>query len=138
MLTHGIRQTRALGARLPIAIGALALLIAAAGLLGGGPSADARKQLALPENPNFVLIQTDDQTLDSLYTSFKAFEGAGATRSMPNTLDLIAKRGVTFNRYYVSYPLCCPSRVSLMTGRYAHNTSVKGNIQPNGGFAGFR
>ena len=40
---------------------------------------------------------------------------------MPNTLDLIAKQGMTFNRYYVSYPLCCPSRVSLLTGRYAHN-----------------
>ncbi len=26
---------------------------------------------------------------------------------MPNTLDLIAKRGATFNRYYVSYSLCC-------------------------------
>ena len=56
---------------------------------------------------------------------------------MPNTLNLIAKRGETFNRYYVSYPLCCPSRVSLLTGRYAHNNGVKGNIQPNGGYFGF-
>ena len=56
---------------------------------------------------------------------------------MPNTLDLIAKRGMTFNRYYVSYPLCCPSRVSLLTGRYAHNHNVSGNIQPNGGYSGF-
>ena len=51
--------------------------------------------------------------------------------------NLIAKRGMTFNRYYVSYPLCCPSRVSLLTGRYAHNNGVKGNIQPNGGYFGF-
>ena len=56
---------------------------------------------------------------------------------MPNTLDLIAGKGMTFNRYYVSYPLCCPSRVSLLTGRYAHNTGVKGNVQPNGGYFGF-
>ena len=56
---------------------------------------------------------------------------------MPNTLDLIAKRGMTFNRYYVSYPLCCPSRVSLLTGRYAHNHGVRGNVQPNGGYSGF-
>ncbi len=56
---------------------------------------------------------------------------------MPNTLNLIAKRGMTFNRYYVSYPLCCPSRVSLLTGRYAHNNGVKGNVQPNGGYFGF-
>ncbi len=58
-------------------------------------------------------------------------------QAMPNTLNMIAKRGMTFNRYYVPYPLCCPSRVSLLTGRYAHNNGVKGNIQPNGGYFGF-
>ena len=56
---------------------------------------------------------------------------------MPNTLNLIAKRGITLNRYYVSYPLCCPSRVSLMTGRYAHNHNVRGNVPPNAGYTGF-
>ncbi|MGB7588941.1 MAG: sulfatase, partial [Solirubrobacterales bacterium] len=77
------------------------------------------------------------QTLDELYAAFKAYSGAPATRAMPNTLDLIANRGMTFNRYYVSYPLCCPSRVSLLTGRYAHNHNVRGNVQPNGGYLGF-
>jgi N-acetylglucosamine-6-sulfatase len=90
-----------------------------------------------PEPPSFVVIQTDDQTLDGLYATFTPFPGAAEIRAMPNTLDLIAKKGMTFNRYYVSYPLCCPSRVSLLTGRYAHNTGVKGNVQPNGGYFGF-
>lgn len=87
--------------------------------------------------PSFVVIQTDDQTLDGLYETFSAFPGAAVTRAMPNTLDLLAGKGMTFNRYYVPYPLCCPSRVSLLTGRYAHNTGVKGNVQPNGGYYGF-
>ena len=56
---------------------------------------------------------------------------------MPNTLAMIAEKGVTLNRYYVPYPLCCPSRVSLLTGRYAHNHDVRGNVQPNGGYLGF-
>ncbi len=89
------------------------------------------------EPPSFVVIQTDDQTLDELYASFIPFPGAAAIRAMPNTLELLAGKGETFNRYYVSYPLCCPSRVSLLTGRYAHNTGVKGNVQPNGGYYGF-
>ena len=124
-------------ARLPIALGALALLVA---LCSPSAPASAARNSALPpvENPSFVVIQTDDQTLDGLYATYKSFEGAGETRAMPNTLDLIGKRGMTFNRYYVSYPLCCPSRVSLLTGRYAHNHNVKGNIQPNGGFTGFK
>ena len=123
-------------ARLPISLGALALL--AALVLAIGPAGAGGNPLASTgARPSFVVIQTDDQTLDALYARFRSFEGAAETRAMPNTLDLIAKRGMTFNRYYVSYPLCCPSRVSLLTGRYAHNHGVKGNIQPNGGFYGF-
>jgi arylsulfatase A-like enzyme len=118
--------------RLPIVAGLLALLCALALAAGG----ETRASAALPTAPSFVVIQTDDQTLDGLYASFSAF-GGPETRAMPNTLDLIAKRGMTFNRYYVPYPLCCPSRVSLLTGRYAHNHGVKGNVQPNGGFVGF-
>ena len=75
--------------------------------------ATERSAAATGEQPSFVVIQTDDQTLDSLYASFAAYPGAPQTRAMPNTLNLIAKRGMTFKRYYVSYPLCCPSRVSL-------------------------
>ncbi len=121
---------------MPIAFGALALLFLLS--VAAGPAGAARQSVLPPtEKPNFVVIQTDDQTLEGLYATFTAFPGAAATRSMPYTLDLIAKRGMTFNRYYVPYPLCCPARVSLLTGRYAHNHNVKGNVQPNGGFLGF-
>jgi len=111
-----------------IAAGLLALLclLATTGFRSSAAAATA-------ERPSFVVIQTDDQTLDQLYAAF----GKPKLQAMPNTLNLIAKRGETFNRYYVSYPLCCPSRVSLLTGRYAHNNGVKGNIQPNGGYFGF-
>ncbi len=120
-------------ARLPIAAGLFVLLC---GLLAGGSWTHARAA-AGSAPPSFVVIQTDDQTLDGLYASAPAYPGAPETRAMPATLDLIAKRGITFNRYYVPYPLCCPSRVSLLTGRYAHNHNVRGNVQPNGGFTGF-
>ncbi len=127
-----VQQSRqARGIRLAtIAAGALALLCLIA-ITGQRSASEAAA--ATPERPSFVVIQTDDQTLDSLYATF----GKSRLRAMPNTQDLIAKRGMTFNRYYVSYPLCCPSRVSLLTGRYAHNNGVKGNIQPNGGYFGF-
>src|SRR5215203_5457778 len=64
--------------------------------------------------------------------------GGIEVQAMPYTHALIAGRGVTFNRYYVPYPLCCPSRTSLLTGRYSHNNNVRGNVPPNGGFTGFK
>ena len=126
-------------APLPIA-GVLLGLLCALALAAGGASAAGGDEPPLNPNrerPSFVVIQTDDQTLDSVYETFRAFPGAAETRAMPNTLDLIGKRGMTFNRYYVPYPLCCPSRVSLLTGRYSHSNNVKGNNPPNGGYTGF-
>jgi N-acetylglucosamine-6-sulfatase len=111
-----------------IAAGMLALLCLLA-TAGTRSNADA----AVPQPPSFVVIQTDDQTLEGLYATFRT----PAIRAMPNTIDMIAKRGMTLNSYYVPYPLCCPSRVSLLTGRYAHSHGVKGNVQPNGGSFGF-
>jgi len=117
---------------------AAALLVLLTGLVfANAEKAGAASASAFPpEHPSFVVIQTDDETLDQLYTVFNA--GGIDIPAMPNTLSMIAGRGITFNRYYVSYPLCCPSRVSLMTGRYAHNTNVRGNVQPNGGYLGFK
>jgi len=120
--------------RAPLGIAAgLLVLLCGLGLATG----QARGAVAGGERPSFVVIQTDDETLDGLYATFNAYLGAPGTRAMPNTIDLLAKRGMTFNRYYVSYPLCCPSRVSLLTGRYAHNHNVRGNVPPEGGFTGF-
>ncbi|HXV04347.1 MAG TPA: sulfatase [Solirubrobacterales bacterium] len=119
-------------ARLPVAAALLAAICALA-LVGGPAPAGA---VAKPR-PNFVVIQTDDQTLDGLYAAFVPYPGAPPLRAMPNTLRLIAKGGMTFDRYYVSYSLCCPSRVTLLTGRYAHNHNVRGNVPPLGGYTGF-
>src|SRR6476659_9384423 len=135
-----------LGARLALAASVLALFAALAfaasqqSASAASPTAAAskRQQTLLPagQKPNFVVIQTDDQTLDQLYATYTP-PGGGPIPAMPNTLASIAEKGITFNRYYVSYPLCCPSRVSLLTGRYAHNHNVRGNVPPEGGYTGF-
>ena len=49
----------------------------------------------------------------------------------------LAERGVTFANSFVNFPLCCPSRATLLTGQYAHNHGTLGNIAPEGGFAKF-
>jgi arylsulfatase A-like enzyme len=114
----------------------------AAGNDRGRPEATASAKETEPPpklasgRPNIVLIQTDDQTLDQLYAEYQA-PGGGNVVAMPNTRALIAEKGATFTQYYTPYPLCGPSRVSLLTGRYAHNDKVRGNVPPNGGYPGF-
>ena len=76
---------------------------------------------AAEARPNVVVVMTDDQD----------FRSMGA---MPQTRRLIAKRGTTFATSVVSFPLCCPSRATYMTGQYAHNHGVKWNNPPNGGY----
>ncbi len=73
---------------------------------------------------NVLFILTDDQTASEL-------------SSMPNTQALLVNHGVTFNRAYASYPLCCPSRATLLTGQFMHNHGVRGNLGLFGGWGRF-
>ncbi len=70
--------------------------------------------------PNFIIIQTDDQDVASM-------------RYLP-AVSQLAKDGVTFRNFFVTTPICCPSRVSLLSGQYAHNHRVLYNSAPGGGF----
>ena len=96
----------------------LLAVAAAAGALASAPGAQPRPA---PAPPNVVVIMTDDQTLADM-------------AAMPLTQGLIGDAGATFTRAYVSYPLCCPSRATFLTGQYAHNHGVRTNVPPEGGY----
>jgi arylsulfatase A-like enzyme len=49
----------------------------------------------------------------------------GDTIAITPNIDKLAKKGVVFDNAHVQYPLCGPSRVSLMTGLYPDQTKSK-------------
>jgi N-acetylglucosamine-6-sulfatase len=55
---------------------------------------------------------------------------------MPHVRQM-ERQGETFSNYFVTDSLCCPSRASILTGRFPHNTKVFSNNAPNGGFTLF-
>ncbi len=59
---------------------------------------------------------------------------AAELRYLPNTRALIGRQGTTFDNYFVSNSLCCPSRTTTLRGQYAHNDGVWSNGGDNGGF----
>jgi arylsulfatase A-like enzyme len=67
-----------------------------------------------PRSPNVLLVVTDDQRADTLDV-------------MPRTRQWLGRGGTTFEQAYVTTPLCCPSRSSILSGRYAHNHGVQTN-----------
>src|SRR5690349_22952011 len=102
---------------------ALAVLAAALGAAVLAPSGahDSAAAPAATEQPNVVLIESDDQTQEEM-------------RFMPRVQQLIGNKGATFPVSLTNWPLCCPSRATMQTGQYAHNHGVLGNRPPLGGF----
>ena len=95
-------------------------------LLSGGSSTTFREAQAITAKPNFVFILADDMRKDDL-------------AYMPKTRWLLKDEGMTFSKAYVSNPLCCPSRATIMRGQYAHNTGVWDNVNgTDGGWQGYR
>lgn len=76
-------------------------------------------------SPSVILVVTDDMRYDDL-------------AYMPHTLELIGDAGATFSNTFVTQPLCCPSRASILRGQYSHNTGIQANGGADGGFNKFK
>ena len=91
---------------------------AAAG--GGTASSGPSVRASAASRPNIVFVLTDDLSMDLL-------------RFMPH-VQAMERHGLTFSNYFVSDSLCCPSRASIFSGNFPHDTGVYTNVGAHGGF----
>lgn len=119
MGTAAIGVSRRKRSTLAACLVATALLSVAVVVLGAGDQRAAAQ--AKDPRPNVLMVMTDDQTVEQL-------------KAMRNVRRLLVERGTTFKRNFASFPLCCPSRATYLTGQYNHNNGVLGNKPPAGGY----
>lgn len=105
--------------------GAAAVFGGAGKLLGANDRHGSGKT---SERPNIVLIMSDDMG----YSDIGCYGGEIST---PN-LDKLAEGGLRFTQFY-NTARCCPTRASLMTGLYSHQTGV-GHMMDDKGLPGYK
>src|SRR5215211_7656647 len=76
------------------------------------------------DQPNIIFVLTDDLNYASI-------------EQMPEISSLMSEEGLTFEQAFVSHPVCCPSRATILTGLYSHNHNVISNHYPSEGFQKF-
>lgn len=89
-----------------------------------GQSVPSQAPSSSGKRPNIVFVLTDDLAVNLV-------------QFMPHVLKM-QKDGVTFANYFVTDSLCCPSRSSIFTGRFPHDTGVFKNMGKDGGYLVFR
>ncbi len=77
--------------------------------------------LSAADRPNVLFLISDD--LNNMLGCY------GDPLAKTPHIDRLAARGVRFDRAYCAFPLCGPSRNSLLTGLYPNSTGILANAQ---------
>jgi arylsulfatase A-like enzyme len=91
------------------------ILVASVGLVASSLAMGPARSQEPAGQPNILIILSDDQRAED------------TMQVMTKTQRILGDNGTRFDQFFVSTPVCCPSRAALLSGRYAHNNSVLNN-----------
>ena len=69
------------------------------------------------QRPNILILYTDQQRWHTLGAN-------GNAEILTPNLDVLAAAGATFTHHFVQNPVCMPSRVSMLSGRYPSSLGI--------------
>jgi arylsulfatase A-like enzyme len=79
--------------------------------------------MTVDSRPNILIIYPDQMRAD-------AMSCAGNPCVKTPQFDRLAYEGLRFSNAFTAFPLCCPFRASLLTGKYPHATGMHANHYP--------
>ena len=121
-------------------MGPLAMLLVAALFAVGcsGTDEPVQEEAEAPTRPDATREEAELPTTQSNIIFVLADDlDLASAQKMPGLRSLLVEEGASFERAFVSHPVCCPSRATILTGLYDHNHDVKSNLPPDGGFQKF-
>jgi hypothetical protein len=100
----------------------LALCLCVAGIrASSNPDQQLLGHAASGPRPNIIFVLTDDQDVH-----------LSSLKYMPLVKKHLLDQGTYFGKHYCTTAVCCPSRVTLWTGKAAHNTNITDVNPPYG------
>src|SRR5215211_3126995 len=91
----------------------VALVLVAVCMVVSGCGFQIRK-VPLEDRPSIIFIIADDLDAKSI-------------SHMPQLKSLLINKGIIFENAFVTNPLCCPARATVLRGQYSHNHGVLTN-----------
>jgi len=114
------RSTMTLALSLPVAV----LSFSAQADVTTSPAASSQEK---PAKPNVIMIYTDDMG----YGDLSSFSDALPVKT-PH-IDRMAKEGRKFTQFYVSMPICSPSRAAVLSGTFSPENQLTNYLQTREG-----
>jgi arylsulfatase A-like enzyme len=81
-------------------------------------SCDSAKEKLRASQPNFLILIADD-------AGYRDFGCYGNNYISTPNIDQLAEDGIKATNAFLTCPQCSPSRISVLTGKYAHSTGAE-------------
>lgn len=106
----------------------LLCVVAALAIIAWGCRPDGEADQPLPEQPNIIVMYSDDHTAQAIGAYRDALDyGLELDHTPTPHIDRLAEGGMRFDNAFVTNSICTPSRAVMLSGVHSHVSGVRTN-----------